>query len=133
MCSSDAREIYHIHRISRKTHHSISLNPLLLFLHAALEYLRLKVLATRTKHPYVQFTRLQRLSVGLSQRYATRFSDLVKWIKQSHMFTKGHAKHPCKQIKYSQRVAVCSIRPYGCIRIGTQRGPLYTLVFEFLN
>ena len=24
---------------------------------------------TRTKHPYVQFTRLQRLSVGLSQRY----------------------------------------------------------------
>ena len=66
---------------------------------------------TRTKHPYVQFTRLQRLSVGLSQRYATRFSDLVKWIKQSHMFTRGHAKHPCKQIKYSQRVAVCSIRP----------------------
>ena len=96
ICSSDAREIYHIYRISRKTHHSISLNPLLLFLHAALEFLRLKVLATRTKHPYVQFTRLQRLSVGLSQRYATRFSDLVKWIKQSHMFTRGHAKHPCK-------------------------------------
>ena len=122
MCSSDAREIYHIHRISRKTHHSIPLNPLLLFLHAALEFLRLKVLATRTKHPYVQFTRLQRLSVGLSQRYATRFSDLVKWIKQSHMFTRGYAKHPCKQIKYSQRVAVCSIRPYpllGRVSIGS--------------
>ena len=51
MCSSDAREIYHIHRISRKTHHSISLNPLLLSLHAALEFLRLKVLAHKNETP----------------------------------------------------------------------------------
>jgi len=28
------------------------------------------------------------------------------------MFTRGYAKHPCKQIKYSQRVAVRPIRPY---------------------
>ena len=43
--------------------------------------------------------------------------------------TRGYAKHPCKQIKYSQRVAVRPIRPYGCIRIGTQREPLYILKY----
>ena len=30
------------------------------------------------------------------------------------MFTRGYAKHPCKQIKHSQGVAVRPIRPYPC-------------------
>ena len=33
------------------------------------------------------------------------------------MFTRGYAKHPCKQIKHSQGVAVRPIRPYRRIRV----------------
>ena len=43
------------------------------------------------------------------------------------MFTRGHAKHPCKQIKYSQRFAVRPIRPYPCDRIRLRGGPLCTV------
>ena len=49
------------------------------------------------------------------------------------MFTRGYAKHPCTQIKYSQRVAVRPIRPYPRCRIGLQGGPLYTGIDEFTS
>jgi hypothetical protein len=62
--------------------------------------------------PCLQNECLQGFAVASIESYATRFSDLVKWINESHMFTRGYAKHPCKQIKYSQRVAVHPIRPY---------------------
>ncbi len=62
--------------------------------------------------PCLQNKCLQGFAVASIESYATRFSDLVKWINESHMFTRGYAKHPCKQIKYSQRVAVRPIRPY---------------------
>jgi hypothetical protein len=66
--------------------------------------------------PCLQNECLQGFAVASIESYATRFSDLVKWINESHMFTRGYAKHPCKQIKYSQRVAVRPIRPYRSTR-----------------
>ena len=44
------------------------------------------------------------------------------------MFTRGYAKHPRKQIKYSQRVAVRPIRPYGCTDIRSQGIPVCMII-----
>jgi hypothetical protein len=48
--------------------------------------------------PLIHLVHTFRIAAGYIHRYARKYIDeLLKWINEWHMFTRGHAKHPCVQ------------------------------------